>query len=583
MKCILGAYSHIHYGSSNASYEVLLEKQVKPLLTMLYKNPEIHFVLRLGLNFFEWLENVHPEFNMLIYDLCQKKQLELLCSPAYDAILSLIPIMERSVYIEKTASYLRKRFSKKIQGYFSSYQIFNPSFLGSISLSGIDYVIISTYNQNENKVFGNRPFYMNELGKICYIFPIDDVLACDITNYIKSKEPDDKFLSSIEKSIPERSNYFRTLMVSLDQICNINNSVEIFNIMFDKLRNQSVLPSDYIKDKAIINQNYLPSGFYGRENFFKQYSSINELIIENPMYTRNFLTFNFLRESTKELKKRSDLKKQLDALFVKAGCGSVYVSDVCSSGSEHLFSNKHLCNIEQILVHDKDFEMPVRADITGDRLPEEIIVRDGSVAYVNLLGGTVERYTVFDFLYDFTFCSGCGIFSEILKSKDGKKTVSLSSKLFEIQTLDRKNGEITLFLPKIEINKSKITNYYKHYKFGKSSISLDVVFEDENSNIDKNYFYETCLDLNLGTDTVLKNKNMDKDGIHFESDMIILENLNIGYKMLIKLSKSADINIRAIKNTSGNYKYHQIKLSYSIEKMLKASEKVTITLALYKI
>ena len=146
MKYIIGAYSQIPYGASNEQYETLLENQIRPLLTLLYQNSIYKILFRLGINVFEWLENNHPEINMLILDLCKKGQVELLSSPDYDAILPIIPNHERSLYIEKTISYIRKKFSRRPKGFLNSYQIFNPSVISAINTCSIDDRTISILN-----------------------------------------------------------------------------------------------------------------------------------------------------------------------------------------------------------------------------------------------------------------------------------------------------------------------------------------------------------------------------------------------------------------------------------------------------
>ena len=147
MQYILGAYSQLPFGSSKEEFETLVARQLKPLLTMVYRNSELRLLFRLSITEFDYLEMYHPELNMLINDLCRKGQLEILTSTYYDVVLSLIPSHERPSQIEKTTTSIRKRFSKKPRGLWFYNQVFNTPSVPLVGMSSLDYVVISTYNQ----------------------------------------------------------------------------------------------------------------------------------------------------------------------------------------------------------------------------------------------------------------------------------------------------------------------------------------------------------------------------------------------------------------------------------------------------
>ena len=158
MQYILGAYSQLPFGASREEFETLVARQLKPLLTMVYRNSELKLLFRLSITEFDYLEMYHPELNMLINDLCRKGQLEILTSTYYDVVLSLIPSHERSSQIEKTTTYIRKRFSKKPRGLWFYNQVFNPPAVPLVSLSSLDYIVISTYNQINGAEESAKPF-----------------------------------------------------------------------------------------------------------------------------------------------------------------------------------------------------------------------------------------------------------------------------------------------------------------------------------------------------------------------------------------------------------------------------------------
>lgn len=125
MQYILGAYSQLPFGTSSDEYEALLSRQLKPLLTMLDKNPDFKLLFHLSVSEYEYIESKCSELNMLICDLCRRGQMEILTSGYYDIILSLLPAHERASHVEKTTTYLRKRFSKKPKGLWCYNQLFH--------------------------------------------------------------------------------------------------------------------------------------------------------------------------------------------------------------------------------------------------------------------------------------------------------------------------------------------------------------------------------------------------------------------------------------------------------------------------
>ena len=49
MQYILGAYSQLPFGASREEFETLVARQLKPLLTMVYRNSELKLLFRLSI------------------------------------------------------------------------------------------------------------------------------------------------------------------------------------------------------------------------------------------------------------------------------------------------------------------------------------------------------------------------------------------------------------------------------------------------------------------------------------------------------------------------------------------------------
>ena len=78
MTVILGAYSQLSSGTPAPLMERALSELYKPVLTYLYKHPDLRMHLYLPGTVMEWMELNHPEFNILIDDLCKKEQQEMI-------------------------------------------------------------------------------------------------------------------------------------------------------------------------------------------------------------------------------------------------------------------------------------------------------------------------------------------------------------------------------------------------------------------------------------------------------------------------------------------------------------------------
>lgn len=571
MKYIIGAYSQIPYGASDDAYEKLLSDQIRPLLTLLYQNSNYKILIRLGINFFEWLENNHPEINMLIFDLCKKNQIEFLSSPEYDAILSLIPNHERSKFIEKTTSYIRKKFQKKPRGFFNSYQIFNPSIINAVSLSSIDYIVTSTYEQKLNKEFFNKPFYMEEMGKGINVFPIDDRFSKEVFEFNKQKYSSEKFISNVLRLIDESSNSPNLIMLNLDYLSFSHDSFNVFVKIYEKINNNCTLPSLYLNDKEINTVFYLPSGIYGRDFLMTKSYSVNQLILDNKKYYKNFSLNNFYRDITHDFKKNSDLKKNIDSLLMKSSAGSVYIKNTYTDSNVENYANKFICEIESKLFGDYSSDLPLQTDIVGDRFPQDIFPLKNQLVFINRKGAVVDRWSSFDFMTDLAFFDSNGSFQDSLKSTLKQKIPSLYNKVYELKSLDKKRQDVVYYLSNIEINKNHL-DIYKRYRFNKNSVCLDIDLENIGPTIIKDVVYENTVKLSLSENSV--------ESINENS--VLYTNSNTMMDVLINFNIPVEIISKPIFSNDNVYKYHMLKISHPLNINDKQIDHLCINIKLEK-
>ena len=343
MQYILGAYSQLPFGSSSEEYEVLLSSQLKPLLTTVYQNPGYKLLFHLSASEYEYYEANHPEINMLICDLCRKGQMEILSSGYYDVVLSLLPAHERSAHVEKTTTYIRKRFTKKPKGLWCYNQIFTPSLIPMMSVSGLDYILISSYNQMVNGQLMNKPFYMDEMGKTSLVIPFDDRFSRETYDFSRGISSLDKYLADMEKLALGVSGLINTIMINLDQLAPLEGSNAVFPLLYSKLGANSTLPSVFLSQNEVKRSFYLPAGVYGRDISMGKALSINQYILENPVLSRNLGILNLLREAMRECKKNTDERKNMEKLFLKASACGLYIPEQGMSPAIRRVSNRCLC------------------------------------------------------------------------------------------------------------------------------------------------------------------------------------------------------------------------------------------------
>ncbi|MBR4120776.1 MAG: hypothetical protein IKT95_03370, partial [Spirochaetales bacterium] len=471
MQYILGAYSQLPFGASREEFETLVARQLKPLLTMVYRNSELKLLFRLSITEFDYLEMYHPELNMLINDLCRKGQLEILTSTYYDVVLSLIPSHERPSQIEKTTTYIRKRFSKKPRGLWFYNQVFNPPAVPLVSLSSLDYIVISTYNQINGVEESTKPFYTEEMGKAALVFPIDDRFSRLTADLYRKAITPEKYLNECASCAKQTNSAISTIMLNLDQLMATEGSVEVFDLLYKTLGKKCTLPGLFMQDNEISRTHYLPNGIYGRDFTIGKATSINQLIYDNPVLARNYGLVNLLREVLRDNKRVIEDRKNLDNLLMKASSSCLYFPDECDSPAIRRSINRFACEIEGMLARMDASPIPEETDIDFDRTEEYPIIGKANIVYLNRRGAVLSRFVVSQDLADLAMHSGEGLFSDSFVNERGKET-KLFEKTYEVTPLEKKRSDFFATIP-VTLGKVQI-NLNKRFKFRQNTVVVDV-------------------------------------------------------------------------------------------------------------
>ena len=564
MKYIIGAYTHLTQGNSQEEFKKVLNSQLKPLLTLAFSNPDFRFILRISIFFIQWLETSYPEINMLISDLCRKGQLELLGSSYYDSLLQLEPVHERPSRIEKTNTFIRKKFSRRPRGMWCIGQVFNPAFVQAMELSSLEYLVISGYNQQLNQVLINKPFIMDELGKQTVIFPYEDKVSKDVSELVKPDADCNRFVSSVMKTISSQTAVLNTYMFNLDQMCLCEDSAILFNSLIPYVAGNSVLPSEFIAGHEITNNYYLPSGIYGRDFSLGNAVTINEHIIEQRVLSRNQFLLNSFREAAKGLKRNTDDKKFFDHLLMKAGFGLVYLPPFDQTPGVLSVEQKAMGELEANLA---------QKDLLPSAIGSEVISKNKNyICYINSKGAVISRLNIFSLQTDFALTPALGFFQDFIRNG---KTSELGSRKWELGSIDKKHHDYVAESPVIEVNKIPV-QIIKTFKTRQNYISVDYeIVNKGNSSVE--FVFETVHNFNLNSPDELK----DTEEPFNTSQFVFFNSFD---KILVTLGFSEEFGT-SIRNFSQKvmtvlgerdyYQYTQMRFQKKI--FIPASESVKFT------
>lgn len=175
VKLIFGTHNSISPSADNSEIEDIYQKAYKPFLTTLYNFPEIPAVLYYSGPLLEWFEKNHPEFNTVLNEMVEKKQVELLGGGFYEPVLSIIPAQDRVGQIEMMTTYLRKSFGKRTRGCWLPGRIWEPSMASVLRSSGIDYTFLDDTHFEAAGYSGEdlfKPIITEDQGKTVTVFPI---------------------------------------------------------------------------------------------------------------------------------------------------------------------------------------------------------------------------------------------------------------------------------------------------------------------------------------------------------------------------------------------------------------------------
>ena len=172
---VFGTYNHQPDGTSPERFETVYQRAYKPFLSLLYKFPRIHTVLHYCGSLFEWMEDQHPEFIMLLKEMIRRKQVELLGGGYHAPILPLIPDGDKLGQIEKMSTFIRTTFGTRPRGSWLTECVWEPTLARILSNSGIEYTFLDDHHfhvAGVQELDCYQPYRTEDQGKAVTVFPL---------------------------------------------------------------------------------------------------------------------------------------------------------------------------------------------------------------------------------------------------------------------------------------------------------------------------------------------------------------------------------------------------------------------------
>lgn len=463
----LGVCSQLPYGTQNNVMERLLSSTLTPLLQSLYRTPVMKILLCLSGFEMEWIENNHPEINILINSLVHRGQIDFLATSYNGLCLQLLPPSERASEVEKSSSYIRRRYSKRPSGFWAFQQIWSASFLSTMSLCSLDFAVISTMS-NPYKAKGLRcPFMMNEQGKAKLIIPTNDDISRIILEAYEAEAPTSQVLRQISKLRIEKDCLVDLAMINADQLFYEECSgYSIIKAIIDHYagRNLSMqlISAESIQHENVLDNGYLGSGIYGFD-FRTSFNSPNELLLNNSFYAQYFQLLGKYRAIIKASNIDKPAKKEASNIMLRSLAGYPYIF---GSDPRH-FRNvieKGIFELHKLL-DSKEIQFPKQIDIDDDSFDELIVTGESFCAIIDSKGGAISSIFTNLNLPSLRLDSKHHLLGD--RMEIGGKLISFEKRRFAISFDDKKCSSITA-----EISDVGGLSLKKSYVFGAS----DVVF-----------------------------------------------------------------------------------------------------------
>ena len=315
LNVILCATSHLPSGISEAKFETLYKREIKPLISALDKFPKINVVFHYSGVILHWIERRHPELFMLLEDLINRKQAELLGGGFYNPIFPLLPLPDKIGQIEMLTTYLRKHFGKRPQGCWLPALAWEQNLVGPLNSCGMNYTFLedeqffkSGFKAGDGGIFS--PCLTEDQGKLITVFPIARKMGREL-----KKDNGRTFLNLVSELFPHDGND-GILVIPIEE----TNYDELFqNLSDSNSRIKFTCPSKLYKTLRFLKKNYFPGVWMSERGpepsprqFLANYSEVDGLYAK-MIYIHTLINNQLRGDKTRKRTAFNELWKAQDS------------------------------------------------------------------------------------------------------------------------------------------------------------------------------------------------------------------------------------------------------------------------------
>lgn len=264
---IIGAYNLLPEGTEEPAFEETYQVCWRPLLSVLYRFPDLSAVLHYSGTVLHWLESRHSEFLMLLEEMVLRKQVELLGGGFYAPILPLIPGPDRLGQVELLTTYIRRSFGKRPRGCWLPDYAWEPGLASSLQSCGFDYTFLP---EKYFRIAGadpedlGAPLMTEDQGRSLLVFPVFDALES-----FPSPLPIVDALGALAARVGEQRLYTVLFPGEAARALWAASKLESPDVYFERsfaalqreaLRFETTTPSRFLKGARDFGRAYFPSG-----------------------------------------------------------------------------------------------------------------------------------------------------------------------------------------------------------------------------------------------------------------------------------------------------------------------------------
>ncbi|RCK81214.1 MAG: Glycosyl hydrolase family 57 [Candidatus Ozemobacter sibiricus] len=168
-------HAHQPVANPDAVVRQVILTAYRPVLTELAARPALRFTLHLSGSLLDRLERLDPELVELIGTMVERGQVELLGGAYHEALLPLIPAVDRHGQLTALRTRLHKAFGVSPRGAWLAERFWEPALAHDLAEAGYQYTLLDEHGFlqvgfSEDRL--DRPWLTEDQGSPLGIFPI---------------------------------------------------------------------------------------------------------------------------------------------------------------------------------------------------------------------------------------------------------------------------------------------------------------------------------------------------------------------------------------------------------------------------